>query len=730
MTNKKVEFELRDSLPVMYRPKSLTDFIGNEHIKKVISGYFKNRQLVKTWLLLGDTGSGKCVSGDTLIPTDNGLIPIKKLVGNIEGAKEKAINVLTKEGVKTTSHVYCKESETIKIKTTYGYSLIGTPEHPVYILTENLNYEWKKLRDIQINDKVCITYSKGIFAKDPYIFKYKEFQVSDNNIKFPKYLNKDLARFLGYLDSSYILHKSTIFIAKKAIYDITDFISITKKLFNFSPIKTEDNLVLNSIDIITFLLKTGLINKFLDINFEAILRSPEDIIINYLSCFLNSNIVNRECLNIYLNLSTERAKQLQILLSNFGILSQLTPINSLTNNSLTQLRIEYDIEIDIFYLYTEYRNIEYTIKNYYYYDKVTSIQMCKVQKVYDLTIPKYKNYIANSFIVHNTTLARILARTLNCQNLQGIDPCEKCPSCKQNISRHSDLIEFNGTVEGSKDRIKEVLRLSYNAPTFNYKIILIDECHGLSAAAQNALLVNIEAPPPKTVWILATTEASKVKKTISGRCVEFYLNYPVTNVLAKHLYTIAKKEYGLTLSKKIKNYIKPIIEHCNNQPRNSISTLEEVCMAVKSDDNISKQEIDEIVSKITALTGTLDKKVVSFLIYMYQGKVRKPIQIVSELEPTRYEEFLIKTHNYSTYAASYIIANLVSKPVGKGHYSVNRLSFNKVLNKLDIGYKQPLLMCDVLAEAIERTRTGLLSHNQAILSMIWRYLERVQILLK
>lgn len=127
--------------------------------------------------------------------------------------------------------------------------------------------------------------------------------------------------------------------------------------------------------------------------------------------------------------------------------------------------------------------------------------------------------------VGKTTLARILAKALNCDALNGFNPCGGCPACVAiNEGRFIDLIEVDAAsrtkVEDTRDLLENV---QYAPSQGRYKIYLIDEVHMLSTHSFNALLKTLEEPPPHVKFLLATTDPQKIPVTVLSRCLQFNL---------------------------------------------------------------------------------------------------------------------------------------------------------------------------------------------------------------
>lgn len=145
-----------------------------------------------------------------------------------------------------------------------------------------------------------------------------------------------------------------------------------------------------------------------------------------------------------------------------------------------------------------------------------------------------------------TSSARILAKSLNCLNSERPtpEPCGQCEACKAiAVGSALDVMEIDAASNTGVDNIREIIERSRFAPVqCRYKIYAIDECHMLSTAAFNALLKTLEEPPPRVVFILATTDPQRVLSTIISRCQRFdYRRIPLAEMTA-HLKYIAERE--------------------------------------------------------------------------------------------------------------------------------------------------------------------------------------------
>ena len=142
-----------------------------------------------------------------------------------------------------------------------------------------------------------------------------------------------------------------------------------------------------------------------------------------------------------------------------------------------------------------------------------------------------------------TSSARILARSLNCIGSDGPtpEPCGVCELCTSIAAGNAlDVIEIDAASNTGVDNIRELIERSRFAPVqARWKVYVVDECHMLSTAAFNALLKTLEEPPPRVVFVLATTDPQRVLATILSRCQRFDFRRIPLQALEQHLSLIA-----------------------------------------------------------------------------------------------------------------------------------------------------------------------------------------------
>ncbi len=179
--------------------------------------------------------------------------------------------------------------------------------------------------------------------------------------------------------------------------------------------------------------------------------------------------------------------------------------------------------------------------------------------------------------VGKTTIARILAKAVNCPNREDhkSEPCNTCNSCQEiSESRSIDVIEIDAASHTGVDNVREnIIENAQFKPTRSkFKIFIIDEVHMLSTSAFNALLKTLEEPPAHVIFILATTELHKLPETIISRCQRFEFKKVLFETMAKHLENIAKEE-KIKIDKEV---IERLINKGDGCVRDTVSLLDQL----------------------------------------------------------------------------------------------------------------------------------------------------------
>lgn len=211
-----------------------------------------------------------------------------------------------------------------------------------------------------------------------------------------------------------------------------------------------------------------------------------------------------------------------------------------------------------------------------------------------------------------TTIARILAKAMNCSTGPTPTPCNTCKICRDIVEGHcSDVFEIDGASNNSVDQIRDLREnVTYMPATASYKIYIIDEVHMLSTAAFNALLKTLEEPPDHVMFIFATTEVHKIPATILSRCQRHDLGRILLEEISDHLKILCEKE-GFAIEKESLDLISL---EADGSIRDSLSLLDRI-MSACPDKMIDHQ-------KVVDNLGVMDRRVmhdISSAVFLKDG---------------------------------------------------------------------------------------------------------------
>ena len=225
--------------------------------------------------------------------------------------------------------------------------------------------------------------------------------------------------------------------------------------------------------------------------------------------------------------------------------------------------------------------------------------------------------------VGKTTIARIIAKALNCSN--GIEnQCKvKCNNCDAiTSSNHIDVLEMDAASKTGVDDVRELIEFSRYGPTSaKYKIFIIDEVHMLSKQAFNALLKTLEEPPEYLKFIFATTEIKKIPITVLSRCQRFDLSRIKSSELFKFIKKIKDKEKG----KVSDDALKLIVKISEGSVRDALSLLDRAMLSLDND-----TELD--LKKAQNIFGYFDKsQLIELFELILKGEETKVINIYRKI---------------------------------------------------------------------------------------------------
>lgn len=271
--------------------------------------------------------------------------------------------------------------------------------------------------------------------------------------------------------------------------------------------------------------------------------------------------------------------------------------------------------------------------------------------------------ISRTYLIHGpwgsgkTTVARLLARYLNCANpdVATGTPCGTCKQCeKMDKGIHPDVIEINAADARGIDDIRQIMNTAIYKPQSNYRIYILDEIHQLTPQAMSSFLKMLEEPPATTVFCLCTTNPEKLLDTIVSRCQQICIGPVSIPACTYLLYRVAYAEGCMELANN-EMILEKIAKLTRSHPRDALQALEVVINHLKSPNNRALPT-DETLGKV--LTGIIEKVIglppwelaIKYLTSLYVGKYALTFKLLKTV--VDYDYFLrlvLELHTQTLY---------------------------------------------------------------------------------
>lgn len=253
-----------------------------------------------------------------------------------------------------------------------------------------------------------------------------------------------------------------------------------------------------------------------------------------------------------------------------------------------------------------------------------------------------------------TTISRIIYRYANCEDFdhEKVKPCGKCRSCTSDYS--PDYFEVDGATNRGIDNVRDIQKLAEYSPQGKYRVILIDECHALTAQSMQSLLKILEDTPKETIFILCTTEVEKLPDTIVGRCkVLDIASLKEEDIVSLLSYICASEEMDDSIYNE--NLFRKIATYSKGHARNAITSLESVRDYVDGKEKIDN--IEDIINEVNdnVLKSPEWQLAAKYLLSIFRGKYTGALRVVENV--SNYEGFIRLLMEYTTQCIYWLVSD-------------------------------------------------------------------------
>lgn len=306
-------------------------------------------------LLMGGPKSGKCVTRDTMIFTNDGLIEIGDIVPldlGVDQFKDHVMPILGMNGMEATSHVYNSGlTPTIQVKTRRGFSIEGTHHHPMLVMSETGQHEWRQLDELQIGDFIVGQQGEQVYANKI------DLSYAAEGTSYPTTMTPELAEWLAMaIAEGYLGQKGQVEFTQKDPVILQRFITLTASLFGLSakvhsqPNKT-DRAIVQSLSLKAYLEKLGVVcavskHKVVP---HAVLSAPKSSVLAFVSALIglegNVRKIGNKVIFDLCMASKKLIKQIHMLLLNEGVIAAYSEKTSCATNGLKIMRDYYRLQV-------------------------------------------------------------------------------------------------------------------------------------------------------------------------------------------------------------------------------------------------------------------------------------------------------------------------------------------------------------------------------------------------
>lgn len=579
------------SLATKYRSTNLEEVIGNDSAKEILNGMFARKKVNNTILLHGGTGMGKCVVGSTLVRTSKGMIEIEKLVKEQDDFSEyDGPSVANAFGhfVIPEAGFRKKTNKIVTVSTVYA-NFSGTPEHPMLAIKSG-KLGFFRLDSLSTGDAL-------IRAKIPQFIDSTEPEKDRSkklgSILLDAKMSEDKTNFINMVDVEWLNNPSN---AYQFILHLLDYAYVEYGTSISLDFANEENA-----KFVKRLLMNWNIRSIIDDNSISVI---DDLyyLQTFFAKYFGAKPYQFECRYI----------------GNFALIEG----DNFSQDQYEQLCIVSEACQII---------------------SVTESKYPEGIYVYDLSMGQSKTFQTECYVSHNTTMARIIARYVNCENGNS---CGKCPSCKLG-DKSPDVIEMNMATDRGIDDARTLILKSKIAPRFNKRIFILDELHQITPQAREALLKPLEEPPNDTIWILCTTEPEKLTKTILGRCLQIKVTPPTKKEMVSFLKKISREE-GVKITEERLPALKYIAESSMGHTRNALQMLEAFVNIVTAKPKITSIELEKML--VVSTGGDLDEQTAKLTAAILSGKGQEAIKILYDADKSKeIFQLMLKMRNFLDY---------------------------------------------------------------------------------